>query len=421
MLYLLKIAARNLRRNLLRTAISIAAIAAVVAIVVLFRGLMVGFTEASFRLYIENELGHVRLIDEEYDGREVLLSLDYTVDGVRDKSLAEMTADLEKVEGVEHVLPRLRFGAMASVDDEDDMVTMIGVGIDQEREQDYGALSGDISEGVMPQEPGEILLGTGLAEDLKAGVGRNATLVFSDAFQSLQGRTFTVTGLCETGSPVIDDNFFYLPLEQAQHMLALEGEATELLIFGETADAAPAVEEAVSARLNKWGAEGYLTTAWNRADPFIELFLEFDRLMYIAYVLFIVLGVVVVISTLFMIIRERQTEIGMMTALGLKGRQIMQVFTLEGALMGLIGSFVGVVVGGWVNYQISLNPIELESWAQMVEEMDVMMDPLFYTVHDMENLIFSFLLGTIITSLACLYPARKAAKLNPVDALKKDV
>lgn len=164
-----------------------------------------------------------------------------------------------------------------------------------------------------------------------------------------------------------------------------------------------------------------MTTVWNQADPFVEVFIEFNDLMNVVYVLFIVLGVVVVVSTLFMIIRERRSEIGMMAALGLRGRQIMMVFTLEGALMGLIGSFIGVVVGGWINYQLSLTAIELESWVQMVEGMDVMMEPLLYTVHDMENLIYSFFLGTIITTLACLYPARKAAKLNPVYALKTDV
>lgn len=419
MLYLLKLAGRNLRRNLLRTSIAIVAIATVVAIVILFRGLMVGFTEASFRLYIENELGHVRLIDEEYDGREMLLSLDYTVDGAGDRSLAEMVTGLEELDEVEHALPRLRFGAMASVDE--DMVRMMGVGIDPERETAYGAISDDISQGRMPQEPDEIILGTGLAEKIDAEVGDRVTLVFSDAFRAFQGRTFTAAGIRDSSSPDIDDNIFYLPLEMAQEMLALEGEATEILIFGENADAAHSVEEAVSARLDEWGAAGFQTTPWSEADPFVELFLEYNDLMYIAYVLFIVLGAVVVVSTLFMIIRERKSEIGMMAALGLKSRQIMQVFTLEGALMGILGSLLGVIGGGWLNYRISIAGIELEPLTRVVEEVDMMVEPVMYTSHSMENLAISFILGALITTLACLYPAWKASGLNPVDALETDV
>ncbi len=418
MLYLFKLAARNLRRNLLRTSIAIIAIAAVVAIVILFRGLMIGFTEASFRLYIENELGHVRLIDEEYEGREALLSLDYTVDGTEDKSLAEMVAELEELEEVEHVLPRIRFGAMASVDDE--MVRMLGVGIDTEREAAYGALADDIGDGRMPQEPEEMLMGRGLAEEAETGVGESLTLVFSDAFQAFQGRTFTTAGIRDSGSPDIDDNFFYLPLETVQEMLALEGEATEILIFGRDADAAEAVEQAVSARLDEWGAAGYQTAAWSEADPFVELFLEYNDLMNIVYVLFILLGAVVVVSTLFMIIRERQPEIGMMAALGLKSRQIMQVFTLEGALLGLMGSLLGVIGGGWLNYQIAVRGIELDPLTRVVEHVDMMVEPVLYTSHSMENLIFSFILGAVVTTIACLYPAWKAAGLDPVDALDTD-
>ena len=418
MLYLLKLAARNLRRNLLRTSIAIIAIAAVVAIVILFRGLMIGFTEASFRLYIENELGHVRLIDEEYEGREALLSLDYTVDGTEYKSLSEMVAELEELEEVEHVLPRIRFGAMASVDDE--MVRMLGVGIDTEREAAYGALADDIGDGRMPQEPEEMLMGRGLAEEAETGVGESLTLVFSDAFQAFQGRTFTTAGIRDSGSPDIDDNFFYLPLETVQEMLALEGEATEILIFGRDADAAEAVEQAVSARLDEWGAAGYQTAAWSEADPFVELFLEYNDLMNIVYVLFILLGAVVVVSTLFMIIRERQPEIGMMAALGLKSRQIMQVFTLEGALLGLMGSLLGVIGGGWLNYQIAVRGIELDPLTRVVEHVDMMVEPVLYTSHSMENLIFSFILGAVVTTIACLYPAWKAAGLDPVDALDTD-
>ncbi len=419
MLYMLKLAARNLKRNFFRTAIAIAAIAAVVAIVVFSRGIMVGFTESSFRLYIENSLGHVRLINQEYEGREALLSLNYTIDGAENLPLSDMITGLEEIAEAEHVLPRLRFGAMASIDGE--MINMAGVGADMDREERLGALSRDIETGRMPAERNEVLLGRGLAEELGVEVDERFTLVFSDSFQSLQGRTFTVTGIRNTGSPDIDNNFFWLPLQQAQDMLYLDGEVTEILLFGSSAEAAGSLNQMVSSQLQTWGVESrYSSVEWSRADPFVEMFLEYDNLMNIVYVFFILLGSVVVVSTMFMIIRERRTEIGMMAALGLKRRQIMQVFTLEGAMMGIIGSFLGAIIGGWINYRISITGIEVEALNRVVEGVDWMVDPVLYTAYDVENLIFSFLLGVIITTLACLYPARSAAKLDPVDALKID-
>lgn len=420
MLYLLKLALRNLKRNLLRTAIAIAAIAVVVMIVVFGRGLMLGFNQSTFDLYINNQMGHVRLTEDEYLQREALLSLEYMIDGTAELSLEEMIGEIRGLAAVEEVLPRLKFGAMVSRDDE--LIRMLGTGIEPEVEDEFGVLEADITAGELPREGNQILLGSGLKNELGVEVGESVTLVFSDSFQSLQGRTFTVTGVRETGSPQLDDSIFYLPLATAQEMLALEDEVTEFMIFGEEAGAAGALEEEITGLLEELRAAGtYTAVRWQQADPFVELFLEADRAMDLVYVFFILLGAVVVVTTLFMIIRERKTEIGMMSALGLKGREILGIFTLEGALIGLIGSFLGAIVGGLLNYQLSRNGIEVEAFVGVVEGVDFMLEPVFYTVYSFENLLVSFLLGAVITALASLYPARSAARQNPVDALEKDV
>ncbi len=419
MLFYLKLAARNLTRNLLRTIIAIAAIAAVVMIVVFGRGLMQGFNESTFNLYIDNQMGHLRLTEAEYPQREPLLSLDYTVQDTDRIALDEMIDKLGQEPEVKKVLPRLRFGAMASRDDE--LIRMLGVGYDPHKEEEAGILTAEIIEGELPKAGNEILLGSGLLENLEAKPGDNITLVFSDSFQSIQGRTFEIAGVRETNSPEIDDNFFYLPLETSQEMLALENEVTEIMLFGEQAEKSHQLEERVLTLLEDWEVgEAYTLTRWQQADPFMELFLEVDTAMNIIYVFFILLGAVVVVTTLFMIIRERKTEIGMMTALGLKGKEIMAIFTLEGALIGLLGSFLGVLFGGFLNYYIAQRGIAAEAFTGLVEGIDFMVEPVFYTVYDLENLLISFLLGVIITSLACLYPALSASRLNPVKALQKD-
>ncbi len=420
MAYLIKLAARNLRRNRFRTAISVLAIAVVVMIVVFGRGLMQGFTESSFGLYIDNELGHVRLVDEEYRRRETLLSLDYPVNGAGGHTLERMVSRLKASENILHVLPRLRFGASAGIDD--NLIRMAGVGIDIQAEFEYGAIGGDLTEGRMPEADDEILVGSGLLEKLKAEKGGRVTIIFSDAFQSLRGRTFTIAGIRKTGSPAVDNNFFFLPLEAAQKMLAMEGEATELLIFGKSSDAAGRLEAEVSEYIADWGEEErYSSVAWHRADPFIELFIKSNEAMKIIYVFFILLGAVVVISTMFMIVQERKTEIGMMSALGLKGKEIMAIFMLEGAMKGILGSFLGAAGGGALNYHFSREGLYVESLARVVEGSETMMDPVLRFAFSFENLVFSFVLGAVITTLGCLYPAHAAARQNPVEALRKDV
>ncbi|MCK8824145.1 ABC transporter permease [Fuchsiella alkaliacetigena] len=414
-MYLLKIAARNLTRNKLRTFISIVAVTAVVMIVIFARGLMVGFTESSFGMYIDNNFGHVRITDSEYQLREPLLPLDYTVDGFAGDGVEEMLAELRELDKVEHVLPRIRFGAMASIDD--NLLRMIGVGIDPAAESDYGFLAEEIKKGRMPQTENEILVGQGLLADLGAELEDRVTLMFVDAYQSLQGRTFQVVGIRDSGVPQLDDNFFYLPLETAQNILWFEDEVTEVLVFGADARRADALQTEINFLLAERSADHYSTVLWNKADPLVETYDEVGDIMNLVYILFILMGTVVIISTLTMIIRERTSEIGMMAALGLRGRDIMKIFILEGAFMGLIGSLLGVVGGGLITFYYSRAGLHVEAFAEALGEMDVLIEPVFYLAFNFENLVVSFIMGVVIVTLACLYPAYQAAKLEPAAAL----
>ncbi len=419
MKYLTKIAIRNLSRNWHRSLIAVLAIAAAVMIVVFARGFLLGFTEATFKIYIDNFSGHVKLISPRYQNREMLLTLNHPIDGIDGKDLATMVSQLQEIESVEHVLPRLKFAAMISL--EDKLLRMMGIGVDPSSENNYGALPEDIQEGRMVETSGEIVVGRGLLQELKADIGDRFTFLFSDAYNSLQARTFTIVGIRDTGLEQLDENTFFVNLSEAQDMLYMKDEATELMIFTNSYREADVLADDIQNFLQENNvSEKYTVFTWDKADPFIEYFNAAIGIYDFIYVFFILLGCIVVINTMIMIIRERTNEIGMMAALGLKRSDIIKLFTTEGALIGLIGSLLGALIGGVVTYYLSI--VGLDYYSELVGDMgDIIMVPVVYPVFNLQNLLFSFALGAVITILASLLPARKAALLETVQALHKDV
>ena len=108
----------------------------------------------------------------------------------------------------------------------------------------------------------------------------------------------------------------------------------------------------------------------------------------------------------------------MMTALGLKHRDILYMFIMEGTVMGIFGSLFGVIIGGIGNKVLSVVGLD---YAAALSDLDAefLFKPIIYPVFTWENLIFSFILGVIVTTIACIIPARRAAKLEPTDALRQ--
>ncbi|MGM0420003.1 MAG: ABC transporter permease [Bacillota bacterium] len=417
MKYLFKIAFRNLSRNKLRSFVSILAIAIVVMIVVFARGLITGTMESTLQMQFDNQLGHIRIIEEEYDLREALFSLDYTVTGTENQNLESMLNEIAEIDGVRHLLPRIKFGAMASPDEE--LIQMAGIGVDPESELAYGGLTDDITSGRMAEANDEIVVGRGLLEKLGAELGSRVTILFSDVYQSFQGRTFTIVGVRETGLSLLDDRLFFLPLAAAQNMLYLEDEVTEILVYTEDFQDSRAIAGRIDDYFAAQGSSNYEAVPWQEGDEFMEYFQVAVRIYDVIYVFFILLGSIVLINTMIMIVRERTSEIGMMGALGLKKREILQVFALEGAMMGTLGSLLGVIPGGALTYYLS--QVGLDYYSALLQDMDIILTPVIYPVFSLENLIFSFLLGAIISSLTGLWPARNAAKMEPVDALHREI
>lgn len=417
MKFLLTLAGRNLFRNKMRTFVSIIAIAIAVMVVIFARGLVIGVLNSSFSLYVQYDSGHIRVVDKTYDQKEQLLSLIHPVDGFDENGVMPMVNRLEKEEGIELAVPRLKFGAMASPNEE--IVRMMGWGVRPKKEKEFTEIESKIVKGRMIEEgKREVTLGSGLIKSLNKEVGDTITILYKNSFDAFKGSTFKIVGEIDHYLPLINDRLFYVPLSQAQRMLIMDNSATEILLKTQSMGAAENIKPKVQQIINTNDTRNkYLVQTWKEANPTLQLFDVAKYIYNIIYILLIALAAIVVINTMVMIVKERTQEIGMMAALGLKSKEILKLFIIEGAFMGVVGSLLGAAAGGVLTKYLSIVGIDYTEVVKGVTE-EIFMNPMIYPVYNFENVVFGFVLGAIITTLSCIIPARRAARLEPTDALR---
>ncbi len=417
MKFLLTLAGRNLFRNKMRTVVSVIAISIAVMVVIFARGLIIGMLDSSYSLYIQYDSGHLKVIDETYDQKEKLLSLLHPVDGFEGEGVLPMVDKIESAEGVNIAIPRLKFGAMASPGDE--IVRMLGWGVDPDKELRFTDIESNFVNGRMVKaNKKEIVLGSGLLNKLNKTVGDSLTIVYTNSFDAFKGSTFEIVGEIDHYLPLINNRLFYIPLDQAQRILIMGNSATEILIKADTMNEADEVQPKIEQIINNNDSRGkYIVQTWDEANPMLKLFNVAEYIYNVIYILLILLASIVVINTMVMIVKERTQEIGMMRALGLKSKEILTLFIIEGTFLGVVGSFFGAIFGGMLTKYLSIHGID---YTQAVEGMmeEFLMNPVLYPVYNLENVIFGFILGSIVTALTCIIPARRAAKLEPHDALR---
>lgn len=417
-MYYFKLAYKNLYRQKLRTLVSIAAIAFAVMVVVFARGYIVGLVDSVFADHIHYDSGHIKIVDRQYHEEKRLMPLDFPVNGMGEEDLKGMMGSLEQLDDVEMVIPRIKFGSMISTEDE--LLTLSGWGVNPEKELEFTDIENFLVEGKMVR-PGrlEVVMGTELLGDINKGVGDRVTILFNTAYNSLNGVTFEIVGRLESGLKMLDEQVFLLPLDQAQEKLYMEGEATELLLVSGDRGQVDTLLPRVKELLDEAGeSERYLALGYKETSELLP-YMEVAKLIYNqVYIFLVLLACIVVINTMLMIIKDRTKEIGMMSALGLKSGDIMKLFLIEGGIMGTFGSFIGAVFGSVINSYLAEHGINMGS-ALAGFSSDVMVKSTIYTASSVGNTIFAFVLGVIIVILACIIPARRAAGLQPADALRE--
>ncbi len=397
------IAFRDLGRNRRRSILSLLAVALGLALLIMLNGFIAGVTDEALQNSIRLRTGHLQLRAASYSEEKV--SLQWKDLLANPDELATRAAAMSEVKAA---APVLWVGAILSTSDEAVGLQLIGI---EPESAVYAPIQSTMVAGefLIADDRTGVLMGKRLADSLGLAVGQKANLAVVNADGQLEEASLTIRGLFASGVLSYDESAVLLPLARAQSFTRTDNHASALIILLHQQEDA----EQVAAALQ---SPAVVALTWRTLN---QLFLQTMQTAMSFYTILdaIVMLIVAVIiaNTLLMAVFERIREMGILAALGMKGRQIMQMFLFEAAILGLAGIGLGVVIGSVGVLWLANVGIPIGEAAATTSNIALggVMHARFVPTTFAWLALWTF----IITLLASIYPAWFAARLEPVQAL----
>jgi lipoprotein-releasing system permease protein len=258
------------------------------------------------------------------------------------------------------------------------------------------------------------VIGVELAAHTNLRVGDTATIVSGEATLTPLGlaprfRRVRVVGLFQSGLYEYDASWVYVSLDAAASFAGADAPSASVISI-EVTDIY-AVEQ-VSARLRDRLGSNYTTVNWQEANRPLFAALALERQMGLFIIaLIILIATLNITTTLALLVVERRADIAILTAMGARGRSIMLVFIIEGAIIGILGIITGIVLGIIActvgdRYKLVSLPADIYSISNVPFHMRA------------RDIALAALVAFILSLLATVYPSRAAARLRPAEALR---
>ena len=431
---LLRLAWRNLWRHRKRTLITLTSIAIGFALAVISIGIGDGSHNSMIRNAITLGNGHLAIQPERYleaPSNNLMIPDSQKLMDRLDKPLAELNRQGVQV----NAIPRISLQLLASTAN-----NSVGVGLEAVSGQIVDPRSEQLKKGLIKgqwladEQTNGIVVGQALANKLKVRLGSKVVLMAGTQGGDTTAQLGRVRGIFQTGMDELDSYLILAPLELGRLFLQAELTATGTEIETENAQpltrialfVAPAdgadlaqqqINDALSAELK---AQNLALLDWQTLMPDLVQFVALDDAgNYVFLLLILIMVLFGIINTVLMSVLERTREFGLLRALGLARIQLMLLVCCEAFLLSLLALLFGWLLGGGLHLALSANGLDLsgmmgDSTAIMGTYMDPVIRPELSTdrVLQLSGGIF------LVTLLSGLYPAIKASRVAPVDALK---
>jgi putative ABC transport system permease protein len=408
-----RIAWRNLWRNRARTFIVATAIALTYAMFLVSLGVGDDAHGQMEQAAVKTPRGHVLIHG---DGFWAAQSSDLLI-----PEPVAVRAAIAELPDVEAVIPRVLVNGLISSPRGNAAGRLTGIDPDAERlVQD---LSPFVTDGawVSADQEHPLVLGSGVVEELEIELGDRVVLTATDPEGEVVRALFRLTGVLHTGSELLDDTAAYTTIAAAQEAVAMGERLTQLGVLVSRDDRRFAVQGAVRDALAAAGlADALEVLVWDEAIPEMRAYIEIDdRFNYLfSFIVFVVVCFGIANSFL-MIVMERIRELGLLGALGLAPGRIGRLLLAETLLLGAVAMLVGLGLGYGIHLLIDHYGINLSEIGGDMEISGVtLVEPIMRSeVRPVKWLVASFGVFTLIL-LSSLYPAFRASRLDPAEAMR---
>lgn len=396
-----KMAYRNLGRNRRRSVLSALALSIGLALMLFIASFYEGEMRSSMESTLRLDSGHIQIRSIDYDPDKLSVAWEYLIENPE-----QVAGQVEALGQVQVATPRLIASGIVSVGDESSGVQIMGVDPTSSANQPYedGMQSGNFPAA---DDREGILIGQPLAENLSLKVGDQLNLLVNTSNGTVDEQLFTVRGIFNTGVTTYDKSIVLLPLTKAQAFSGAESRASYIFVLLKDREQTDAVATALQ-------SPNYTVKTWTELNEILVLMEDFSN-AYLFILNLIVMGVTatVIVNTLVMSVFERTREIGILTAIGMKGRQIIGLFLAEASMLAAGGLVFGLLLGwGLAAYfgQVGIYFGDLGISGFYLGDR-------IYTYLTTDDTIYLTTMALVITLLASLYPARLASRMEPVEAL----
>ena len=398
---------RNVWRNKLRSLVIITAIAIGVSAGVFIIAFMQGISDQRIESAIKTEISFIQLHNPEFEEAQDIKALI--------ENVSEKKKNISEIQNVSGQSERIVINGMAASAETSSGVRLYGINTEDEFKVtniNEKLVEGEFFDGI---KRNPVVIGHKLADKLNIKLRSKIIFTFQDYEGNLTGGAFRVAGIYRTSNSMFDESTIFVRKPDLQRLTMFpENSAHEIVVNLDNQEFDKVVKADIATLFPELEIK-----LWTEIKPELAYLTEvMGMYMYIFVgIILFALGFGIV-NTMLMVVLERVKEIGMLLAVGMNRMRVFKMIVLETVFLSLTGGFAGIIIGSLVSQYYSVNAIDLSIWSEGLGAIG--WGSKAYTNIDFETIISITLMVIATGILAAIYPAKKALKLNPADALRTE-